>query len=61
MNKPQRKKLYKEMEYKYLAGQMEHGGDLSALNQSELLMNIEEELMDALFYIRQLMLNNKKK
>ena len=55
MNKPQRKKLYKEMEYKYLAGQMEHGRDLSAYKQYELLVNIEEELMDALFYIRQIM------
>jgi len=59
MNKQQRKKLYKEMEYKYLAGQMEHGGDLSAYNKFELLVNIEEELMDALFYIRQLRNKNK--
>jgi len=61
MNKQQRKELYNAMDDKYLVGQIKYGGDLSALNQSELLMNIEEELMDALFYIRQLMLNNKKK
>ena len=59
MNKAQRKKLYKVMEAKFLAGEKEHNEVLSEMPTEQLLKEIQNELIDNIFYINTLLNNNK--
>ncbi len=45
-----RKDLYAKMEQKYLAGAIEHGGNLNDLSALEMAENLLEEAIDSVFY-----------
>lgn len=54
MDKEERIKLYVKMETKFLKGKKEHKGNLKNMKSQQKLKELQDELIDAIFFINSL-------